>query len=158
VRPTKLRHAVGCADSTAASTQAISAVTRGIERVLAGILAADAPADRQEPERNFDGVCDMMVARFTGPPVRSRRIDFCPVVRAAGCTGSARNFRRLVVVSEGRLPPGALSGPPPGGVVARRRRIVSPPSRITSTCAVGPEVGNQRWQHRLFGGRDTDGA
>jgi transposase len=67
-----------------------------IKRALARLVAADVPAERQEPERNYDTVSDIVVARVRRTAGRISAKRLLPEARTAGYTGSARNFRRLV--------------------------------------------------------------
>jgi transposase len=67
-----------------------------IKRALARLAAGEAPAERKEPERNYDVVRDVTAARIskTAGKISAKRL--LPEARAAGYIGSARNFRRLV--------------------------------------------------------------
>lgn len=67
-----------------------------IKRALARLAAGDAPAQRKEPERNYDVVRDVVAVRVakTAGKISAKRL--LPEARAAGYAGSARNFRRLV--------------------------------------------------------------
>jgi transposase len=67
-----------------------------IRRALARVAAGDVPAQRQEQERNYDVVADVVAARVrkTAGKISAKRL--LPEARAAGYEGSARNFRRLV--------------------------------------------------------------
>lgn len=67
-----------------------------IKRALARLAAGEVPTARREPERNYDVVRDVVAARVkkTSGKISAKRL--LPEARAAGYTGSARNFRRLV--------------------------------------------------------------
>jgi len=67
-----------------------------IKRAFARLAAGDAPAERNEPVRNYDVVADVVVARVGKTVGRISAKRLLPEARAAGYTGSARNFRRLV--------------------------------------------------------------
>jgi transposase len=67
-----------------------------IKRELARRASDDEVVGRTERARNYDGVVDVVAARVakTGARISAKRL--LPDARAAGYTGSARNFRRLV--------------------------------------------------------------
>jgi transposase len=67
-----------------------------IKRALARVGAGERPADRKEPERNYDVVADVVAGRVKKTAGRISAKRLLPEARAAGYTGSARNFRRLV--------------------------------------------------------------
>jgi transposase len=67
-----------------------------IKRALARLAAGDVPALRNEPDRNYDVVRDVVVARVGKTAGRISAKRLLPEASAAGYTGSARNFRRLV--------------------------------------------------------------
>ena len=67
-----------------------------IKRALDRLAAGGAPAVRKEPDRNYDVVRDVVVARVSKTAGRISAKRLLPEARAAGYTGSARNFRRLV--------------------------------------------------------------
>jgi transposase len=67
-----------------------------IKRALARVAARDVPAQRKEQERNYDVVAEVVAARVrkTAGKISAKRLLL--EARAAGYTGSGRNFRRLV--------------------------------------------------------------
>jgi transposase len=67
-----------------------------IKRALARLAAGEMPPARKEPERNYDAVRDVVVARVERTSARITAKRLVPEARAAGYAGSARNFRRLV--------------------------------------------------------------
>ncbi|MGH9060005.1 MAG: IS21 family transposase, partial [Acidimicrobiales bacterium] len=67
-------------------------VRRALERLEAG----DVPAGRAARARNYDVVVDVVAARVAKTAGRMSAKRLLPEARAAGYTGSARNFRRLV--------------------------------------------------------------
>jgi transposase len=67
-----------------------------IKRALARVAAGDEPARRSERARNYDVVVDVVGARVNKTSGRISAKRLLPEARAAGYTGSARNFRRLV--------------------------------------------------------------
>lgn len=71
-----------------------------IKRALARVAAGVVPAERKEPERNYDVVRGVVVARVgkTAGKISAKRL--LPEARVAGYVGSARNFRRLVATAK----------------------------------------------------------
>jgi len=67
-----------------------------IKRALARLAAGETLPARKEPERNYDVVRDLVVARVDKTEGRISAKRLLPEARAAGYAGSARNFRRLV--------------------------------------------------------------
>jgi transposase len=67
-------------------------VKRAVERAVAG----GGPVERSARARNYDVVVDVVGARVAKTAGRISAKRLLPEVRAAGYTGSARNFRRLV--------------------------------------------------------------
>jgi len=67
-----------------------------IKRAVARVAAGEVPAERSERARNYDVVGDVVAARVrkTSGRISAKRV--LPEAQAAGYTGSARNFRRLV--------------------------------------------------------------
>jgi len=67
-----------------------------IKRALARAAGGEEPAGRRERARNYDVVVDVVAARVARTSGRISAKRLLPEARAAGYTGSARNFRRLV--------------------------------------------------------------
>jgi len=67
-------------------------VKRAVERAVAG----GDPPRRSERARNYDVVVDVVASRVAKTAGRISAKRLLPEARAAGYTGSARNFRRLV--------------------------------------------------------------
>lgn len=72
-----------------------------IKRALARLATGDTPVERKEPDRNYDVVRDVVVARVDKTAGRISAKRLLPEARAAGYTGSARNLRRLVARAKG---------------------------------------------------------
>ena len=70
-----------------------------IKRELARQAGEDS-AERKERARNYDVVVDVVRARVAKTAGRISAKRLLPEARAAGYTGSARNFRRLVAVAK----------------------------------------------------------
>ena len=71
-------------------------VRRVIER--AALLAAGEPVPPRAPRmRNYDQITDLVADRIKTSKGKISAKRLLPVATAAGYTGSARNFRRLVV-------------------------------------------------------------
>ena len=65
--------------------------------VKRAVLAAERAATGTEPvQHNYDAVRDIVVERVAKTKGRISAKRLLPMARAAGYTGSARNFRRLV--------------------------------------------------------------
>src|SRR5579864_2029139 len=71
-------------------------VKRAVERAEAG----GEPARRAERARNYDLVVDVVASRVAKTAGRISAKRLLPEARAAGYTGSARNFRRLVATAK----------------------------------------------------------
>jgi hypothetical protein len=70
-----------------------------IKRELARQAGEDS-AERKERARNYDVVVDVVGARVAKTAGRISAKGLLPEARAAGYTGSARNFRRLVATAK----------------------------------------------------------
>lgn len=71
-------------------------VKRIVERLERGELAEPRERVRRRRRRNYDAVRDVVKAKVTKTQGRITAKRLLPDARAAGYTGSARNFRRLV--------------------------------------------------------------
>jgi transposase len=71
-------------------------VKRAVERAVAG----GDPPRRSERARNYDVVVDVVASRVAKTAGRISAKRLLPEARAAGYTGSARNFRRLVAMAK----------------------------------------------------------
>lgn len=67
-----------------------------VKRALERLAAGDVPVERTVRARNYDVVVDVVASRVDKTAGRISAKRLLPEVRAAGYTGSARNFRRLV--------------------------------------------------------------
>jgi transposase len=67
-----------------------------VKRALERLKAGDVPVERSARARNYDVVVDVVKARVAKTAGRISAKRLLPEARAAGYTGSARNFRRLV--------------------------------------------------------------
>jgi transposase len=76
-------------------------VKRAVEKRAAEILAAGkATAEPVEPAHNYDAVAGVVARRVESTKGRISAKRALPEARAAGYTGSARNFRRLVATAK----------------------------------------------------------
>ena len=70
---------------------------RAVDKRAAEIEAADKPVPEPvEPAHNYDAVVDVVARRVESTKGRISAKRLLPEARAAGYSGSARNFRRLV--------------------------------------------------------------
>jgi len=67
-----------------------------VRRVIARHEAGEGAPERVQRVHNYDGVADLVAGRVISSRGRISAKRLLPAVRAAGYTGSARNFRRLV--------------------------------------------------------------
>ncbi|MBB5168491.1 hypothetical protein HNP02_008507 [Mycobacterium sp. AZCC_0083] len=67
-----------------------------VKRVVEKFEAGDTAAGRAERAHNFDAVAELVTERVENLKGRMSAKRILPIARAAGCEGSARNFRRLV--------------------------------------------------------------
>jgi transposase len=67
-----------------------------VKRVIARHEAGGPPAERARREHNYDGVAALVAERVEKTAGRISAKRLLPAARAAGFTGSDRNFRRLV--------------------------------------------------------------
>lgn len=67
-----------------------------VKRIVEGQQASGRPPQRGERPRNYDAVVDVVAERVKATRARISAKRLLPEARAAGYTGSARNFRRLV--------------------------------------------------------------
>src|SRR3954471_13574995 len=71
-------------------------VRRVVERAEAGEVAAG----RRPRARNYEDVADLVTKRGAASKGRISARRLLPIAQAAGFTGSARNFRRLVAAAK----------------------------------------------------------
>ena len=78
-------------------TAAICGTTpKTVKRVIARAEAGGTAAPRVPRVRNYESVADLVAAKIASTRGRISAKRLLPAARAAGFTGSARNFRRLV--------------------------------------------------------------
>ncbi|WP_440103515.1 hypothetical protein [Streptosporangium sp. H16] len=67
-----------------------------VRRIIERSLTNNKPTCRKSREHNFDAVAELVAEKVkaTAGKISAKRL--LPLAQAAGCTGSARNFRRLV--------------------------------------------------------------
>ena len=83
------------------ATAAICGTTpKTVKRVIERAEAGDAPPSRKERARNYQQVADLVAERVARSQGRISAKRLMPAARAAGYTGSARNFRRLVAAAK----------------------------------------------------------
>ena len=84
--------------------------------VKRSVLAAQAAEKGEIPvvEHNYDAVRDVVIERVERTKGKMSAKRLLPVARAAGYSGSARNFRRLVAEVKARVADEAPPGSPPG--------------------------------------------
>lgn len=82
------------------ATAAICGTTpKTVKRVIQRAEAGDVPPRRRVRTRNYAGVADLVADRVRRSHGRISAKRLLPAARAAGYTGSARNFRRLVAAA-----------------------------------------------------------
>lgn len=76
------------------------------------------PAPRARRVNNYESVTELVAERVRKSHGKITAKRLLPIVRAAGYTGSDRNFRRLVSRSKSQWRRNQFSGRRPGGVGA----------------------------------------
>jgi transposase len=71
-----------------------------VKRVVERTEAGGARPERKARQRNYELVSELVTARVVASKGRISAKRLLPVARAAGFTGSARNFRRLVAAAK----------------------------------------------------------
>ncbi|WP_433501810.1 IS21 family transposase (plasmid) [Sphaerimonospora sp. CA-214678] len=71
-----------------------------VKRIIEKALAGDKAPGRKRRDRNYDAVADLVAKKVenTSGKISAKRL--LPLAKAAGYTGSARNFRRLVAAQK----------------------------------------------------------
>ena len=98
---------------------AISGTTpKTVRRVIARHEAGGGAPVRSPREHNYDAVAALVAERVKKTSGRISAKRLLPAARAAGYSGSPRNFRRLVAAAKQAWRAGSSPRPPSGGVVA----------------------------------------
>ena len=79
-----------------AAAQLTGTTPKTVKRVIARHESGDRPAVRAPREHNYDGVRELVTQKVATTHGRISAKRLLPAARAAGYTGSSRNFRRLV--------------------------------------------------------------
>ena len=82
-----------------AAADACGTTHKTVKRVMTKFWAEQAgepPAVRAERDHNYDSVADLVAERVAKSEARMSAKRMLPIARAAGYSGSDRNFRRLV--------------------------------------------------------------
>lgn len=74
---------------------------KSVRRVIEGREPGEGRPKRTERAHNYDQVADLVAERVGKTRGRISAKRLLPEARAAGCGGSARNFRRLVAEAKG---------------------------------------------------------
>ena len=98
---------------------AISGTTpKTVRRVIARHEAGGGAPVRSRRVRNYDVVAALVAERVRKTAGRISAKRLLPAARAAGYSGSPRNFRRLVAAARAGVAAGSSPRPASGGVVA----------------------------------------
>ena len=71
-----------------------------VRRVIARAEAGGSAAPRVRRVRNYESLADLVAAKIASTRGRISAMRLLPAARAAGFTGSARNFRRPVAAAK----------------------------------------------------------